>query len=514
MKRHIRIGYIGRNKSWEQVLGQIGASWDRVNPGRPIPFEDYSCIIVDRSMNRAEYTHVSNYLQKEGAIIDTTGTFCSSSVQRQFISTITPNPEDPLFGHIDEVPVHCVSYSIDSSARLNGTVWFDPSPGRNMAFCGLPIDQLWSEFKTAHRPFGSTTTALTAERISQRQSRPYVDVVLTLLRALHDKSGLPFVHKWWHPDSNKLAATCRIDSDYAPLDTIKLLSDSARELDIPLSWFLHTSHHEPHLKDLIELLPDTDEVALHCYRHYEYSTSEQYRSDIHEGLRLLNTYGVWPAGYAAPYGCWSKPLADALTSFSFEYTSEFGYDFDSLPSTAHASGILQLPVHPVSIGSFSRFMADQSHIQSYFQQVADKKYLTHLPLHLYHHPNDCEPVRFADLLKLFDRDNYHWMTYSDWSNWWNKRVSKAINVRYDTKTGQLHLTKSSTGSIPIAIHQHSGLHVTVSDEPTLQLEELPFRPYIDPELKSIAEKRINESGLSWFRLKKDQWLTHLWRNRA
>jgi hypothetical protein len=514
VKRNIRIGYIGHNRSWEQLLGQIGGSWERLNPDKPISIANYSSVVVDRELSRSEQTHVEDYLQNRGALLDATGAFCTGSHHKTSLSAIYPDSGDSLFGHIEEIPVYGTAHAMGSSVLLDGTVWIDPSLNRYLAFCGLPVDRLWQEYKTIHKSFGTASTAATAERTSALQSHPYLEVILSLLRNLHDQSGLPFIYKWWHPDPEKHAATFRIDSDYGHLDSITELSETAQQSQIPLTWFLHVEHHKNHLSQLIETIPRADEIALHCYRHYEYQTEEQYRSDILEGLKLLQKNGVSPNGYAAPYGSWTKAIAGALQHFSFEYTSEFGYDYDSLPSVSKKSSILQLPIHPVSIGSFRRFRSEMSDVRHYFNQTIKLKHLTHQPLHLYHHPNDGEPDQFTELLTLLEPGDYQWMTYTDWSNWWRQRTAAAFNAYFDTDTVQLGITGSGSHQFPMAIHLQNKFHISFISDTTLHLGELPFRPYINPELKSIIEKRKSETAISWFRQTKDQWLTHIWRNRA
>jgi hypothetical protein len=106
------------------------------------------------------------------------------------------------------------------------------------------------------------------------------------------------------------------------------------------------------------------------------------------------------------------------------------------------------------------------------------------------------------------------MTYTDWSNWWRQRTAAAFNAYFDTDTVQLGITGSFSHQFPMAIHFQNKFHISFISDTTLHLGELPFRPYINPELKSIIEKRKSETAISWFRQTKDKWLTHLWRNRA
>lgn len=514
MMRKIRIGYIGRNNSWEQLLEQIGVHWNRVTPKQSIPTNEYSCLIVDRDLNQSGQAIVDRFLKNKGAVIDATGQCVSESLHARTFSSVYPEDEVHLFGHIEQIPVYGSCQSVSDSGSLNGLVWFDPSPDRNLAYVGLPVHRLWNEIKPLHRQFGSVDNAVTAERTSALQSHPYLEVILTLLRKLHDDIELPLVHTWWHPDSDKQAATFRIDSDYGSRNSIKEVSGLAVRSDIPLTWFLHAAFQEGWMKTLINSISVKNEISLHCYRHFEYKTIEQIRSDVIQGKEILKRNGIDPPGYAAPYGYWSNELADALKRFPFSYTSEFGYDYDSLPSVAAGSGILQLPIHPVSIGSFSRFGVTSSQVTSYFEDLVRYKRLQHLPLHLYHHPNDGSPSQLKELFETVSSGNYQWMTYSDWGQWWKQRSAQTSHPAFDTETGKLHLTSSDRSRYPVAIHHRNRFHISISNESVLYLEELPLRPYITANLLTLVKERRDASRLSWFRLKKDQWLTHLWRNRA
>lgn len=514
MKRRIRIGYVGNSYSWEQLLEQLGADWKRLEPGDSVSVQDFSCVIVDRPLNRIESSSLNNYLDNGGAMIDADGSFCGYPITSKSFKEIVPSGDESLFAHINNIPVYGKARIHRSSAVLKGTIWFDTSVNRNLAFCGLPVSRLWSNFKTVHRMFGYSDAAITAERTAALQSHPYFEVVLSLLRILHDKSGLPFVHKWWHPEAHKQTATLRIDTDYGDFESIKIISNTAKGYDIPLTWFVHTEHHEPYLDKFIDLLSVIDEIALHCYSHSEYKTSGQYLSDIKNGLKLLNEHGLEPLGYAAPYGNWSESFAESLQKFSFLYTSEFSYDFDSLPSVSSSSGILQLPVHPVTIGSFRRFKSNPSDIQAYFRKIVRRKRLQNQPVHLYHHPLDGSPKQWQDFINFLKPDRYLVLTYSQWSEWWKKRSAVNLDIFFDIEEGGLTVSNHGNGGVPLSIHRDGSYSVSELNEGPVHLEELSFRPYIEPELKEIIHEQRTAPEFSKYRRLKDKMLTRMWRNRT
>lgn len=514
MKRRIRIGYAGHHNSWEQILGQIGVDWERIEPGHSVSIQEYSCLIIDRSPDRTERSSMEDYLKDGGAVLDCNGSLLPQPVHSRSLSVITTSNSEKIFGHIEDIPVFGKVTTQTSAGSLDGAVWIDPSPNRNLAFFGLPVSRLWHEYKTIHRPFRSSDSTITAERSSALRSRPYLDVILALLKILHNRADLPFVHKWWHPHSSKQVATLRIDSDYADSESIRSVSNTAKASDIPLTWFLHAGHHEPYLDDLIRGLPDRDEIALHCYRHNEYRTAEQYISDIQSGIKCLQRTGVSPEGYAAPYGNWSGVLAEVLAHFPFRYTSEFSYDFDSLPSISPSSGVLQLPVHPVTIGSFRRFRLTPSKILTYFKELIQLSCLMHQPLHLYHHPLDGSPNLWKELIKQLPKDDYVWMRYSDWSKWWKRRSASVSTTVFDTDTKELQPAHQGKRRTLLAIHMDGNFHVRSSDTHPIHLDRLTFRPYIATELKQLIKDRRAASSFSRFKLMKDEILTGLWRNRV
>ena len=514
MRRRIRIGYVGNTRSWEQLLDQIGVDWTRLEPAKQIHIAEFSSVIVDREVNRTERSAIENYLSEGGSLIDAHGSFCNESISSKSFTSIEPGGENNIFSHMCEVPVYGKARVFPSAGLLDGTFWIDPSKTRHVAFCGLPIERLWNDFQTVHRSFGFSDGAITAERTSALQSHPYMDVVLTLLKILHAKAGLPLVHKWWHPESDKHAATFRIDTDYGDLESIKHVSAVANDAGVPLSWFLHTAHHEPYLDELIHCIPERDEIALHCYHHSEYDTVEQYISDIKSGLKTLNKSNIEPKGYVAPYGNWSRALAESLSSTPFSYTSEFGYDFDSLPSTSPTSGIMQLPVHPITIGSFRRFKSNLDKILNYFEKVIQLKKMLHQPLHLYHHPLDSTPKNWAKLVGKLNRDEYTLMTYSEWSNWWKKRSSAHISPTFDSESGQIQIKNGGLTKIPLSIHWNDQFHVSDRIKPSAYLDKLSYQPYIQPGLNQLVAENRSAKKLSNYGQIKDGILTWLWRNRA
>ncbi|CAN5195993.1 hypothetical protein BH23BAC3_BH23BAC3_09940 [soil metagenome] len=509
MMQAIHIGIVGANPGWERILDQIGVSWVRMNSVQTVDPKKYSCVIIGREMSRDELSIISGYLNAGGSVIDTNGHLIRQNPVRRKLKTIFPDSENSVFRHIEHIRVdhHCLVHPY--SDLLGGSVWFDPSPHRSLAFVGLPLNQFAGIQPLVHTQFKSSHLPAVAEGTAARSSDSYLEVILTVLKKLHAKSGVPLVHKWWMPDPDKQVATFRIDSDYGSKAAIESAAAPALENNVPITWFLHVEAHESWLSHFHRY--PQHEIAIHCNRHSEFKTRQQYAADISRALRLLQAHGFNPSGYAAPYGVWSRELGEALADQAFLYSSEFGYDYDSLPSVSSASRILQLPIHPLSAGSFSRFRFTPEMITDYFDEIVRLKRLQHRPLHLYHHPNDGHEDILKSIFKSQNHETIGWLTYTDWATWWQMRSSSSFLPLYDSESKTVQVAGLS--GIPVAIHKENDQFLVTQNE-EIDLEVSRFSAYIDPNLVNLVNLRRNGNELSVIKLKKDQLMTRLWRNRV
>ncbi len=508
MMQAIHIGVFGANPGWEKILDQIGVSWFRIDSVQSVDPNKYSCVIIVREMSHDELSIISGYLREGGAVIDTRGQLIKQNPVRRKLRTLYPD-SDPVFRHIEYIKVdhNCLVHQF--SDLLGGSVWFDPAPQRSLAFVGLPLNLFAGIQPLVHTQFKSSRLPAVAERTAARSSDSYLEVILTVLKKLHTKSGLPLVHKWWMPDPDKQVGTFRIDTDFGSNAAIESAAAPALESKVPITWFLHVEAHEGWLSHFHRY--PQHEIAIHCYRHSEFQTRQQYTADISRALRLLQAHGFNPSGYAAPYGVWSLELGEALADQAFNYSSEFGYDYDSLPSVSSVSRTLQLPVHPLSAGSFSRFRFTTEMIKDYFDEIVRLKSLQHRPLHLYHHPNDGHENMFRSIFKSQDQETTDWLTYSEWAAWWKMRSSSSFLPLYDSESKTVKVAGLS--GIPVAIHKEDNQFLVTRNE-NIDLEESRFSAYIDPNLVNLVNLRRNGNRLSAINLKKDQLMTYLWRNRV
>ena len=93
-------------------------------------------------------------------------------------------------------------------------------------------------------------------------------------------------------------------------------------------------------------------VGGHGYHHHTYRDPQQNRQNIARGLEVLHALGLEPRGFAAPGGRHPAELPQVLEELGVEFSSEFQSAWDCLPFWPCGSSVLQVPIHPICLGSF------------------------------------------------------------------------------------------------------------------------------------------------------------------
>jgi hypothetical protein len=180
---------------------------------------------------------------------------------------------------------------------------------------------------------------------------------------------------------------------------------------------------------------DGHEIGVHCYDHVVYDDIEQNALNIRTAMKMLESAGCSPKGIAAPYGTWTNEVARAIQQFGFEYSSEFSYDYDNLPSnplmTDRQRMALQVPVHPISIGSLRRQSFTSEEMTSYFMDVVKRKIQRRDPLFFYHHPKNNHHEVLETIFKFVQEQQIPVMRMIDVARWWKQRECCMPVVKYD-----------------------------------------------------------------------------------
>lgn len=251
------------------------------------------------------------------------------------------------------------------------------------------------------------------------------------------------------------------------------------------------------------------DVGSHGYWHHTYRTQRENLSNIRRGIEVLRAAGLAPVGFVAPHGELHSELSAALESLGILFSSEFGFAYDELPMFPSGNNVLQIPVHPVSLGIFFEALsanAEQVAIEAaadrataYFDQLVRARHHAGEPALLYGHPTG-RLGRFPRVLRspieTAARLGSMWSTtLSQIERWWRARL--AINLRVWNEGRDLIVSADRDApGFRLAIEYLRGEHVA-----TLPLDRggLRFSP------TALAfEKRRAEFGVRPTRLPSDQ----------
>lgn len=276
---------------------------------------------------------------------------------------------------------------------------------------------------------------------------PYEDVAITdrggirrllaaCIKQFAQVANLPFVRLSSIPGSFRSILGFRVDTDFSSRSLIEKAVRLSEKVQMRWTWFVTAEDDLSRLKSIINILAAQD-VQLHCYRHIVYPDLPRNKTNFQKGKEIFAQIGIFPVGVAAPFGTWNENLQSALEELGFKYSSEFGYSYDDLPGRPFVNGtpssVLQIPVHPISLGRLAAMKLNRKEIFEYYRRIIDLQCARHEPCFLYDHPRWI--VHYHDVLK--DILEYgvarcgNSFTLTDYYRWWQNRES----VSYEIKLG-------------------------------------------------------------------------------
>jgi peptidoglycan/xylan/chitin deacetylase (PgdA/CDA1 family) len=230
------------------------------------------------------------------------------------------------------------------------------------------------------------------------------------------------------------------------------------------------------------------DVGSHGYRHHTYRTFDENVENVRRGIDVLRRAGIEPSGFVAPHGRFNRQLVSALESLKVSHSSEFGFAYDELPYFVGEGDLLQIPVHPVSLGILFEAAQESScddpapeqaavrAVTEHFLAFAQAQYRMGEPVFLYGHPTrrlgrhpevlQCvlpEVARFATMWKT---------TLSEFAAWW--RYRSAVRLTVTRQSGRFTVTtQQDRSSWRIGIEYLRGEHVALVP---LDGREIRFSP--------------------------------------
>ena len=284
----------------------------------------------------------------------------------------------------------------------------------------------------SRKSFYSPATRLPFERVSTVNKNGVRRIVRRALEHLYAARDLPFVHLWQFPDAAQTAFVLRIDTDFSSLGDIEHLYEFLRAQRVPGSWFVDVKSQEGFMWRYAQM--QGQEIGIHCYEHKAYEDDIRNHENILKARNRFRDISLGALGFAAPYGIWNPELAKVVKEFRFEYSSEFGWDYDNFPCKpwidTKTRGVPQIPVHPISIGTLRRQGYTSDTMSEYFNRVIDEKLAMHEPLFFYHHPKDKHHDVLEGLIARSAEAGANVLTMGAYATWWASRRSEGMNVEF------------------------------------------------------------------------------------
>ncbi|MFA6540931.1 MAG: hypothetical protein WCT99_04950, partial [Bacteroidota bacterium] len=343
--RKIQIGICSRTPGWEIVLRQTGAPWKEFifSDFQPV---DFSLLIINRHITGEEYFALEQFMHNGGTVLHTVLSNKMNGAKK-FVTTLLPE-------QITDVTINDL-FDIHSSVVMQNTnqlFGFRRINGGIEAFLGIDVESMLTQNKSKRKNFHALSRFFPNEIVSLRSKNTLRHYITSVLELLHHQSGLPFIHTWYFPKGESTIFTFRIDTDKGTKEQIQGIYELSKKYDIPTTWFLDVKSHEPWLEYFTAF--QRQEIALHCYEHAAYPSKQLNKDNFEKSLTLLRKHALNPKGITSPTGAWTGEISAAMDEIGFAYSSEFGYDYDNLPSfpfiNNRFSQVLQLPVHPICIG--------------------------------------------------------------------------------------------------------------------------------------------------------------------
>lgn len=478
----LRIGTIGDNAGWRSVLQQVGCPCGSADGG-PIDPSDYSTVVITRSLDVDERRLVLEYLRSGGAVLGFAGHLdgvvevVEEDIELEYL---VPDGEPPFedSGLLDLALRGVLSREASRMRTQTGifAVFAGALHGGHAIVLPFDVGAAMNDARAASKSFYSPLDRLPCEQVSVVSKGEVMHLVQRSLEYLHAVRGMPFAHLWFFPERQRSLFAFRVDTDGARREDIDELYVLAREHDVSISWYLDTKSHESWLAHFGSM--SGQEFGLHCFEHHTYETMDANLRNIEKGLRLMESAGLKAYGFSAPYGQWNRGLAQAIGRAGFLYSSEFSFVYDAFPLYPHndvgVSSVLQVPIHPICVGSLRRAGYPESRMREYFRTVVHQKHSRGEPLFFYHHPADRHREVIKDLFRTAGDLGIRSTTMRAYAEWWKERLNSSFEVEFDGR--RLRVAWEGDTSVSLRIHSADGRQALVAPEGEIDTVSLPWLP--------------------------------------
>jgi hypothetical protein len=434
----INVGIAGqKTEGWELILEQEGVPFSTV--GDRISNDELSCLIVTDEYHEKVIQSVQSYLSYGGGLICSTKLYSRLSGEKsviKYIKYVTGENSAPFFksGLADIETEGMISQRANRFKTNFGeaAVYVGEYGGGQVVVLPFDLSSIYSGWKSIRKSFYSTEKRLPHETVSRAGKGEIFRLISGALEYLHLCRNIPYIQKWFFPKNFPSVFNLRIDTDGASLNGVEELYKVLKENNMPATWFVDGKSQESHLSIFRRM--EEQEIGLHGFDHKIYNEYNNTLADIKRGKEMFFVNGMNTESFAAPYGTWNESVARAINESGFVYSSEFSYDYDNVPSYPVCNDetfTLQIPVHPICIGSLKRQGFSEQSMIDYFIKIINKKFHNHEPIFLYHHPRDNNATVVQSIFAMIKHIGVPRLQLIDYGRWWKRRNSIKIEANID-----------------------------------------------------------------------------------
>lgn len=507
------IGIVELRPAWKSLLMQLGLNFEEIRFSGELRPTDYAVIIVNRKPSPAEQETLASYIDQGGSLLDTgflAAPFFAKTPQPTFTRTLFPFLENNLFKHIDLIDIFSTTFTIREAPLLAGNAFFERRGYGHYGFLGFEVDKLLLDSRAMQKEFYLETDSrrLPSERVARVSRGGIVKVIGAMLESLFYRRELPFIFKWHFPSGYQNIFAFRVDTDFSSKEQIQAYYQVARRHNMRMSWFLHVEAHQKWLGDFHHLRDQ--EYAVHCFRHHTYEDYAQNAANLARARELMEAERLPFEGFAAPYGIWNNGLDRAIREARFLYSSEFSLAYDTLPFYPvvdnQLSPVLQLPVHPISVGTLKRARVSSAEMARYLRRQVNIKIANSDPLLFYDHPNHDFPEVPDALFTYIRHLRVPNVNFSTFARYWRKRDRSRFKA---VLAGNELLLDSDDidPAVQFMVYRDWDHQALLPQTGAYPLNRTAW----EERKRALWSREAAKAGRQTLRLRKQSWLNRYWR---
>ena len=472
MMESLTVGITNLNPTWKIILDQIRPPYFHIENSSFDKLNEHACIIINSESGLIQ-TDIYKYLFEGGGII------IESNIAKKLFKISTMNLfVEYINSDMDEIFSQVTPGIINSKLSVSKKSKFLKDQYGRCLVDTLNIGKGYiiiipsglldcmKSTKNRRKSFPSLNNFFPNERVSEVSKRSIREIIYFSLLKIYDKKRLPLLTLNEFPNDNKTIFNFRIDTDFGGKNEIEKLYSICQSYNIKATWFVETKSSNDWIN--IYKSMQKQEIGLHCYRHKVFNDLRKNKINIQRGISILEKNGIENFGFASPFGTWNNSLNETINHFNFKYSSEFALDYDNLPffpiiNENKSSNVLQVPIHPICVGSLKNSKHSLNQIKEYYTNLIKNHTSNNLPIFIYDHPKQFEEEILKWLFKKINKLNLLSTTLMDFSNWWKERLkikwkanifNDKIIIDYQNWNDSVFLKISKLNMKPIIINKN------------------------------------------------------------